>query len=101
MSDAAQIEALVHSALDEVNATRTEAPVPKDPETVLLGNDASLGSLGLVNLIVASEQRIEDQLGIQVTIASERAFSQKTSPFRTLGSLCDYVALLVDEAKKA
>lgn len=87
---------IIHQAIDEL-ATAGKS-VSKDPGTVLLGKDGALGSIDLVNLIVATEQRIEDQLDLQITIASEKAFAQKTSPFRTLGGLTEYVAGLVAEA---
>jgi acyl carrier protein len=56
-------------------------------ETELFGGKSSLDSLGLVTLIVALEQNIEDELGIAITIADEKAMSLKNSPFRTISSL--------------
>ena len=56
-------------------------------DTELFGGKSSLDSLQLVNLIVALEQNIEDQLGTTITIADEKAMSLKNSPFRTIGSL--------------
>jgi D-alanine--poly(phosphoribitol) ligase subunit 2 len=44
-----------------------------------------------VNFIVSLEQGIADEFGLAVTLADEKAFSRETSPFRTVGSLADYV----------
>lgn len=57
----------------------------------LFGQEGVLDSLELVGLIVELEQAIEDQLGISIVIADERAMSQRSSPFRTTGSLAEYI----------
>ena len=44
-----------------------------------------------MNLIVAVEQAVEDELGVRVTLADEKAMSQRSSPFRTVGTLAAYV----------
>ena len=67
----------------------------------LLGTDGLLDSLGLVSVILDVEQEIADRLGVHVTIADERAMSQKRSPFRTVGSLADYTMTLVQEQQGA
>jgi acyl carrier protein len=64
-------------------------------ETPLLGREGVVDSLGLVSVIVSVEQSLEDELGISVSLADERAFSQRTSPFRTVGSLAAYAEALV------
>jgi len=66
-------------------------------DTTIYGNDSRLDSLGLINLIVAVEQNIEDEFDVSITIADERAMSQKYSPFRTIGSLADYIEVLLKE----
>lgn len=57
---------------------------------VLFGHDGVLDSLGLVAFIVAVEQALEDQLGVTIALADERALSQSKSPFRTIETLTDY-----------
>lgn len=63
-------------------------------ETLLFGESGLLDSVGLVSLIVAVEQEIENDLGISIVLADERAMSQKNSPFRSIGALADYAATL-------
>jgi len=66
-------------------------------DTTIFGNDSRLDSLGLINLIVAVEQNIEDEFDVNITIADERAMSQKHSPFRTIESLANYIEILLKE----
>jgi len=48
--------------------------------------------------MVAVEQAIEDELGVSVSLADERALSQRTSPYRTVGTLADYADSLIQAA---
>ena len=83
---------VMFAVIDEVNETSTpDQQLEKSIETHLFGNDGKLDSIGLVNLIVSLEQGIADEFGLAVTLADEKAFSQKMSPFRTVDSLTDYV----------
>ena len=66
-------------------------------KTILFGKDGKLDSLGLVNLLVIMEQNIEDEFDVSIIIADERAMSQKHSPFRTIGTLADYIDMLLRE----
>ncbi len=51
-----------------------------NPDTQLFGRGSKLDSLGLVNLIVLVEEKTADTFGKSVTIADERAMSQKEQP---------------------
>jgi acyl carrier protein len=89
---------LVLTSLGDVLADGDVAPAgPVDESTPLIGRDSVLDSLGLVQLIVTVEQRLQEEHGVSVTVADDRAMSQKSSPFRTVGALADYVHLLVEE----
>jgi acyl carrier protein len=66
-------------------------------DTVLVGKDAVLDSLGVVSLIVEVEQRVEEAHGVSVTLANDRAMSQRNSPFRTIGVLTDHLLSMVAE----
>jgi len=71
--------------------------LPVTLDTPLMGKGAVIDSLALVNLIVSVEQAVADAFGREITIASERAMSRKTSPFRTTGSLVEFVVELLSE----
>jgi acyl carrier protein len=67
-------------------------------DAALFGDGGLLDSMGLVNVTLDVEQQINDDLGIDITIADDRAMSRKHSPFRTIGSLADYVIELIHES---
>lgn len=90
---------IVIASLNEVFA-QTGAPVPESlgEDTVLVGSDPVLDSLGVVQLIVEVEQRVEQAHNISVTLANDKAMSARNSPFRTIGVLADHVVATAQEA---
>jgi acyl carrier protein len=60
-------------------------------ETVLHGDDG-LDSLSLVTLVVDLEGMVAERFGADVVLADEKAMSQRTSPYRTVGSLAEFIA---------
>jgi acyl carrier protein len=59
-------------------------------ETRLFGGDSVLDSIGLVTIIIDIEMRLSE-LGIDITLTSEKAMSQKNSPFKSVSTLADFV----------
>lgn len=101
--DRAAVVAIVIAGVRE--ALALAAPVP-DPDslgeqTCLIGEGAVLDSLGLVTAILEIEQRLAEQHDVVLVLADERAMSQKHSPFRSIGSLADYVLRLASESAHA
>jgi acyl carrier protein len=95
-----QIAGLILSSLDDVLAMGNDDrsnPAQLGDDTRLIGRKGVLDSMGLVTLIVDVEQRLEEEHDIVVVLADERAMSQKHSPFRSVGSLADYICQLVEE----
>ena len=83
---------IVVASLQETLAQSGMPPLASvNGDTVLVGKDAVLDSLGLVSLIVEVEQRLEGGHGVSVTLANDKAMSQKNSPFRTVAVLTDHV----------
>ncbi len=72
-----------------------------DEETVIVGPAAVLDSIGVVSLIVDIEQRLQMDHDIAVTLASEKAMSQKNSPFRTVGVLATHVIDSLEQGQAA
>ena len=102
MKNRKTIENLIINAVNEINEQLPqEQQLAKSTKTVLFGKDGRLDSLGLVNLLVIIEQNIDDEFDISITIADERAMSQKHSPFRTIGTLADYIDMLLNEIKNS
>lgn len=90
---------IVIASLNEVFA-QTGMPAPENlgEDTVLVGADPVLDSLGVVQLIVEVEQRVEQGHNISVTLANDKAMSARNSPFRTVGVLTDHVVATAQEA---
>ena len=97
--DRAELLGVVLKSLKEVVEAAAGKLNGVGEQTPLIGSGAVLDSMRLVSLIVDVEQRLEEGFGIGVTIADERAMSAKRSPFRTVGSLVDYLQILVDERR--
>lgn len=71
------------------------------PETRLYGAQGPLDSIGLVNLILAVEEKILAETGISLTLANDSAMSETHSPFRSLRALVHFCEAQLDAARKA
>ncbi len=92
------VYSIVLESLQEVFVQGDLAPPEAVTEdTVLVGAEAVLDSLGVVQLIVEVEQRLEATHGISVTLANDKAMSARNSPFRTVGVLADHVIATAQE----
>ena len=87
---------LIYEAIDELNETLDE-PIEKSDSTQLFGSKSKLDSMGIVSLIVTVERLIEEKYDKTVTLASEKAFSRSSSPFRTVQTLSEYISELLAE----
>ncbi len=92
---------ILQTIFDVVEEINMELPkeqlMEKSEDFVLFGQSSKLDSLGLVTFIVAIEQKFQEDLGVVITLADERALSQKRSPFATIGTLADYAFTLLKE----
>ena len=92
MSGNPSVVEAINSAVDDLNEVLDpKERLAKSPDVALIGKDARVDSLGLVNLIVLVEEKIQQRFGVGITLVDERAMSQSKSPFRTLGSLAEFV----------
>ena len=94
------ISNLVMDSLRDVLSLDDGAGVPLSGirvSTSLIGQHGVLDSMGLVTLIVDVEQRLEEEHGIVLILADDRAMSQSKSPFRSVGSLVDHICALMSE----
>jgi acyl carrier protein len=96
--DTEKITQAIFDAIDEINEQLSdEQKLIKSPDLVLYGDAGTLDSIGLVNLTVATEQRLEEIFEISLTLADEKAMSQRNSPFRTVETLTLYISKLLAE----
>jgi acyl carrier protein len=87
---------LVIKTVQEVGYDQeNQALIEANKDTLLFGEN--LDSMGIVFLVTDLESKISEKLNIDITLADERAMSQKTSPFRSIKTLAKYVQTLIDE----
>jgi hypothetical protein len=93
-----EIQKLIYDSIDELNYDLDlSEKIEKKEDTVIFGIDSALDSIGLINFITIIEQKIEEETGRFITIADERAMSMENSPFKTVGTLKEYIELLINE----
>jgi acyl carrier protein len=93
---------LVLQVVAELNPSLPDpVKIESGAQAALYGRTGVLDSMALVSLVVALEQLIEEEFGIAVALADERAVSQSSSPFRSVGSLAAYAELRVQEANRS
>lgn len=93
-----KVQEAIIEHIREFNET-LENPVDlsKGINSVLFGEGGSLDSVDFVSLVVDIEQMVEEKFGKVIGLADARALSQKNSPFRTIGTLADYVEARLKE----
>ena len=91
------VVACLRDALDQLGEPTAEI----GEETIIIGQGAALDSVGVVALIVDVEQRLEMDHDVSITLANDKAMSQKNSPFRTAGVLTDHVLETIKEREAA
>ena len=91
------IDIILHEVSELNEQLDQKVAIENGENAGLYGLTGVLDSLGLVTLIVAIEQGLEDELGLVISLADERAMSQKNSPFRTIGTLADYIVKVSQE----
>ena len=98
MNELSKIIDIIYESIDEINEDRDASEkIQKSGDTVLLGQEGVLDSFGLVSLIVATEQNIEEKFGVTLVLANEKAMSQRNSPFRTVASFAEYIHTTLKE----
>src|SRR3954467_10938003 len=60
-------------------------------ETPLFGGESGVDSLTLVRLVADVEREAEEKFGKRVVLADELAMSRRNSPFRTIGTLSEFL----------
>lgn len=95
---AVDLQQIIFDALELTNYAREdERQIEITPDTLLFGNDGVLDSMELVGLLISIEEALLDE-GVEVVLSDERAMSQSRSPFRSVASLKDYIAAVINES---
>ena len=89
------VDIIIKEVLTTIGAESDNININSD--SIIYGDNSPLDSLALVSLIVAVGQSVEDEFGITITLADERAMSRSNSPFRSVASLAGYIEELLEE----
>lgn len=91
-----QVESVVNCAIDCVNELLPDdEPLSKERDTVVLGPDGRLDSMGFVNLVAAIEEQLEKQFGIKSVLGDEL---MKIEGALTVGELHEILQKIVQGA---
>lgn len=94
-----KITNLVVKSLRELGDEKKNKNLSKASEdTKIYGIGGHLDSLSLVLLISNIEEKVSKFFGREITLADERAMSQKTSPFLSVTTLSDYIFKILHTA---
>jgi hypothetical protein len=92
-----QIIQTLFEVIDETNRQNSGAILEKSAQTALYGSDSALDSLGLINFVVATEEKIEKVFGKSIVLADDRALSQAVSPFTSVDTLASYIEKIIQD----
>jgi hypothetical protein len=85
------------SAVDAVNPLLPRGrKLARSPEAVLVGDGSPLDSLGLVNLIVAAEEKVQEAFDVSLTLLDEEALAPGGRPSLTLAALADHLHAMLE-----
>ena len=85
------IEEKIINFLEEFLQEELEETIKLSLDSKLFGGDGLLDSMALVSLLVELEEYIEDEFGVAVTLADEKAMSRRTSPFARVSYLIEHI----------
>jgi len=82
----------IKQGIEEINITREQKiPIEELDRISIYGESGVFDSMQLVNFLMVVEERMSEQMGLSITIVSEKAISRKVSPFSTVSALLDYL----------
>ena len=93
-----KIKNLVIESLKELKETNN-LDFEINDETILLGENSVMDSFDFVSFVSTLEEKIADEFDKSITVVSEKAFSKKYSPFKTIDRIADYIIELLNEAE--
>ena len=86
---------VIFNSIDDLNSQLSvEEKIEKTKETVLFGSNGQLDSLGVINLLVGIEERLEDS-GLEISLTDEIITAQQTDHLQTVGKFADHIFTLI------
>ncbi len=103
-SDRERVTRAVLKAVEDVNEQLpSDRKLPVSTDTVLFDESQSttggLDSLGLVNLIVATEERVEEEFDVAINLTDDWDATLENDPFRSVETFAAYIGSLVETAR--
>ena len=92
------VSKIILSSLKEIAELNDFKITAYNEKTSLYGNKGYLDSMALVPLIADIEGVLSEK-GYDITIASEKAFSRKISPFLNVKTLKNFIYELIDKSR--
>jgi acyl carrier protein len=93
MQNQSRIIEILYQAIDETNLQLPQdAKLEKRIDEIVVGPKGKLDSLGLITFLVAAEEKLQAGLGANISLTSELTAMGNENPFRTIGSLAEFVA---------
>jgi len=93
------IKEIVKLAVEESNSTLPpDGRLQVSASTLVTGDGGVLTSLGVISLILAIEEKVNETFSIQVMLFDESLIADPKGPFRTIGALVDHVHAVVQKA---
>ena len=89
----------IFAAIDEVNNILVEEErLEKLPNTILVGDNGKLDSLGLINFIVEVEGRVQKRFGMTLDLIE--ALDSPDKPMSSISCLADFIEIRVNGDSK-
>ncbi|TGO02872.1 hypothetical protein PN36_17505 [Candidatus Thiomargarita nelsonii] len=100
--DRQEILKIVLEAVSEVGEDEDKDILQNPDESTRLygGANGNLDSMGVVFLVTELEESLSEKLGIDLTLADDRAMSQRNSPFKSVKTITDYIMMLLKEKQE-
>jgi len=101
MLDRDQIENVVYRAIDQVNELLLdENALTKERITILIGEGSNLDSMGFVNFVVALEEELEREIGLDLNLVEElNSAGDNSKRGITVVDLIDFLIVLARTKK--
>jgi D-alanine--poly(phosphoribitol) ligase subunit 2 len=88
-----KISELLYSCIDSANRMLpSDAKLIKSPDTVLVGDNGVLDSLGLITLLVDLEDALRTKLGVECPLIEDDLLADVQGPYRSVATLTEWIA---------
>lgn len=97
MTQADRVKQIVLEAIEKFNKSLPEERrLKKSLGAALLGGEENLDSLEFLNLVALIEKNIAKEFKVPFTVFDVNAMTKKNHPFRTVGTLIEYLTELLE-----